>query len=214
MTEARFGALARGIGSSHTCPMTRNRTRSSYDSYAAPRAATRVCDHPDCVAAGEYRAPKSRSSLNEYWWFCLDHVREYNRAWDYYAGMSTDQIEAEVRRDTTWQRPSWPLGKWATQERFIRDRVVNGFSFEFGQDTGKTKNEEKAHRRHHARTDEEKALAVLELTPPVDFTRIKARYRELAKKHHPDANGGDKAAEERLKEINQAYNTLKACYAA
>ncbi|CAO3423831.1 DnaJ domain-containing protein [Azospirillum doebereinerae] len=193
--------------------MSKHRARSAYATHAAPRGATRVCDHPECVAAGEHRAPKSRGTLNEYWWFCLDHVREYNRAWDYYAGMSSDQIEAEVRRDTTWQRPSWPMGKWSAQEKYLRDRVLHGFSFEFGHDPGKSRDEEKAHRRHHARTAEEEALALLELAPPVDFPAIKTRYRELAKRYHPDANGGDRAAEEKLKEINLAYNTLKACYA-
>lgn len=195
--------------------MSKSRARNSFDSHAASRVGTRVCDHPDCVASGEHRAPKSRNTLNDYWWFCLEHAREYNRSWDYYAGMSVDQIEAEVRRDTTWQRPSWPLGKWGAQEKFLRDRVLHGFSFEFGQETGKSEEEAKAaQRRQAARTAEEEALAVLNLAPPVDFTQIKARYRELAKQHHPDANGGDKAAEEKLKEINLAYNTLKACYAA
>ncbi len=196
--------------------MTKSRARNSYDSHpAASRAGARVCDHPDCVAAGEHRAPKSRSSLNEYWWFCLEHARDYNRAWDYYAGMSVDEIEAEVRRDTTWQRPSWPMGKWGAQEKFLRDRVLHGFSFEFGRDADSAEAEAKAAQRRQAvRTAEEEALAVLNLTPPVDFVQIKARYRELAKQHHPDANGGDKAAEEKLKEINLAYNTLKACYAA
>lgn len=194
--------------------MSKHRARSAYDTHAAPRGATRVCDHPECVEAAEHRAPKSRSSLNEYWWFCLEHVREYNRAWDYYAGMSTDQIEAEVRRDTTWQRPSWPMGKWGAQEKYLRDRVLHGFSFEFGPGPSRSEAEEKAaQRRQAARTAEEEALAVLNLVPPVDFPQIKARYRELAKRHHPDANGGDKAAEEKLKEINLAYNALKACYA-
>ena len=62
------------------------------------------------------------------------------------------------------------------------------------------------------RTPEEEALSVLDLAPPVDFSQIKARYRELAKIHHPDINGGDKVAEETLKRINQAYTTLKASY--
>ncbi|PWC43601.1 J domain-containing protein [Azospirillum sp. TSO22-1] len=194
--------------------MQRNRARldSRYD--FAPRPATRACDHPGCAGGGEYRAPKARDRLNEYFWFCLDHVREYNKAWDYYAGMNADQIESEVRRDTTWQRPTWPLGFWAVQEKFLRDRVVRGFGFEFGREPGQGKAEEQAQRRQAARTPEEEALAVLDLAPPVDFARIKARYRELAKLHHPDANGGDRAAEERLKDINQAYNTLKACYGA
>lgn len=176
-----------------------------------PRAHIRCCDHPGCEQAGEYRAPKSRSRLNDYYWFCLDHVRDYNKAWDYYAGMSTAEIEREMRQDTTWQRPSWPLGKWATQDRFIRDRVVKGFGFEFGRESsaGHDRGQEA---RHTAPTPEMEALAVLNLTPPVDFPRIKARYRELAKQHHPDTNGGTREAEEKLKEINHAYNTLKACY--
>ena len=205
-------ALARDRAGPHTHPMQRNRARlsSSYD--FAPRPAMRACDHPGCAGEGEYRAPTGRDRLNEYFWFCLDHVREYNKAWDYYAGMSADQIESEVRSATTWQRPTWPLGFWSVQEKFLRDRVVKGFGFEFGHDAGKGKAEEQAQRRHAARTPEEEALAVLDLTQPVDFPRIKARYRELVKTHHPDANGGDRQAEERLKEINQAYNTLKACY--
>jgi len=207
-------ALASAPGGAHTQPMQRNRARldSRYD--FAPRPATRACDHPGCAADGEYRAPKARDRLNEYFWFCLNHVREYNKAWDYYAGMNADQIESEVRRDTTWQRPTWPLGFWSVQEKFLRDRVTKGFGFEFGREPGQGKAEEQAQRRQTARTPEEEALAVLDLTPPVDFARIKARYRELAKLHHPDANGGDRAAEERLKDINQAYNTLKACYGA
>lgn len=193
--------------------MHRNRARSSARLYEEPRRpALRMCEHPGCTAEGEHRAPKGRDKLNEYFWFCLDHVRQYNASWDYYAGMSAEQIEAETRRDTTWQRPSWPLGYWQTQEKFLRDRAVHGFGFEFGQNAGAGRAEEQAQRRQAARTPEEEALAVLELAPPVDFPRIKARYRELVKIHHPDANGGDRDAEEKLKQINQAYNTLKGCY--
>jgi hypothetical protein len=192
--------------------MNKQRSRYAFSSFDQPRRAIRACDSPGCTKEGEHRAPKSRSSLNEYWWFCLDHVREYNRTWDYYAGMSVDQIEDEIRRDTTWQRPSWPLGYWAVQEKFLRDRAAKGFGFDFGRQARPDEAEEQKQRRQAARSAEEEALVVLSLTPPVDFPRIKARYRELAKIHHPDTNGGDKDAEEKLKQINQAYNTLKACY--
>ena len=70
----------------------------------------RFCDCPGCPEAGRYRAPRARDRLDEYYWFCLDHVREYNSAWDYFEGMGEDEIEAIRRRDTVWQRPSWPLG--------------------------------------------------------------------------------------------------------
>ncbi len=77
----------------------------------APAPPVRLCDHPGCEAGGEFRAPRSRLELNHYYWFCLDHVRSYNAAWNYYAGMSETEIEAEIRRDTVWQRPSWKLGQ-------------------------------------------------------------------------------------------------------
>src|SRR6202030_134192 len=60
----------------------------------------------------------------------------------------------------------------------------------------------------------EQALAVFEIEPPFTLVRLKARYKALVKLHHPDAHGGDKAAEEKLKIINQAYATLKASYFA
>lgn len=192
--------------------MQKHRAPALDSGFDRPPPATRACDVPGCPCEGLHRAPKSRDRLNEYFWFCLDHVREYNRNWDYYSGMNPEQIEAELRRDTTWQRPTWPLGYWNVQEKFLRDRVVHGFGFAFGRDGAKSEGEEKTERRSAARTAEEEALLLLDLAQPVDFARIKARYRELVKLHHPDANGGDKAAEERLKDINQAYNTLKACY--
>ena len=39
---------------------------------------------------------------------------------------------------------------------------------------------------------------------------MKTRYKELAKRHHPDANGGDRDAEERLKTINLAYAAVRS----
>ena len=90
--------------------------------------ALQRCEHAGCQAEGLYRAPKSRERMNDYYWFCLDHVRDYNRAWDYYAGMTPVEIEAIVRRDTVWERPTWPLGRWPHSHRifgaeFIPDDV-------------------------------------------------------------------------------------------
>src|SRR3954449_1911719 len=78
---------------------------------AEPVLPVRPCDHPGCEAGGDFRAPRSRLELDRYYWFCLEHVRAYNVAWNYYAGMSQSEIEAEIRRDTVWQRPSWKLGE-------------------------------------------------------------------------------------------------------
>src|SRR5260370_40118293 len=70
----------------------------------------RVCEQPGCRLWGEYRAPRARDRLNEHRWFCLEHIREYNKKWDYFAGLDADEIEAHIRADTTWRRPVWPLG--------------------------------------------------------------------------------------------------------
>lgn len=169
---------------------------------AAPaQPAQRRCDHPGCAEAGEFRAPKARDRLNEYFWFCLGHVREYNSAWNYYQGMGPEEIEAEVRKDTTWQRPTWPLGLQGNKRRFSFT-VHDPFEvFEEEGDEGRAK--------PAAPTPEMEAMKVLDLTPPLTAEALKARYKELVKRHHPDANNGDKEAEERFKRINHAYNTLK-----
>ena len=170
-----------------------------------PAAPGQPCDMPGCGALGEYRAPKSRRNLKQYWWFCLEHVRAYNAAWDYYKGMSQAEIEAELRRDTAWQRPTWPLGRlgaaaWETEH--LRDplHLLAAGRFRNG-----------AERRPDTAPPElREPLAALGLSWPLTLPTLKARYKELAKRHHPDANGGDRAAEERLKTINLAYATLRS----
>ncbi|BBK45102.1 molecular chaperone DnaJ [Allostella vacuolata] len=168
----------------------------------------RSCEWPGCTGEGDFRAPQSREQLNQYRWFCLEHVRQYNRSWDYYRGMSQDQIEADLRRDTVWQRPTWPLGGPAGRGR--RWQVHDGFGI-FEEEPQRKAGET---RRPPVEAAHVRALAVFELEPPVTFERLRSRYLTLVKLHHPDANGGDKAAEERLKSINEAYATLKNGYFA
>lgn len=167
----------------------------------------RACDCSGCSKAGEHRAPRSREHLDQYFWFCLDHVREYNRQWDYFSGMSASQIEAHIRAATVWDRPSWPLGEWNVREKNLRYQVLR----EFFSD-GKTGPDSPS--SPHLSTPEREALTTLELIPPVTFTAIKSQYRLLVKRHHPDANGGSHDAEEKIKYINQAFTLLKQAYGA
>lgn len=179
---------------------------------AVPSA--RPCDHPGCEAGGDFRAPKSRLELDHYYWFCLDHVRAYNVAWNYYAGMSQSEIETEIRRDTVWQRPSWRLG----ERHGPGPRISDPFRFYAGNEHGSDRRASNGRDRHpgdaqaRAVSAREQALAVFDIEPPFTAVRLKARYKILVKQHHPDAHGGDKQAEEKLKIINQAYATLKASY--
>ncbi len=145
-----------------------------------------------------YRAPKSRSALRDYYWFCLDHVRVYNSTWNYYSGMNEEDVERERRGDTVWHRPTWPFGGGYRRER-IRD-PFGLFDEEPDAPTGAAP---------AAATPEAQAMATLDLTPPLSIAGLKKRYKELVKRHHPDANGGDKTAEETLKSINHAYDLLR-----
>jgi len=187
-----------------------------------PRPLQRACDVPGCQELGEFRAPKGRDKLDQHYWFCLEHVRQYNAAWDYYAGMSIDEIEAHRRADQTWRRPSWPLGG-QKQGHTIRFDLFDGMGIlddieiagaHRANGAGKGNGRDSAAGRAAKAVAEaaRRALAVLDLDPPVDFATIKARYKELVKRHHPDANGGDKSAEERLKIINEAFTVLKGFY--
>lgn len=177
-------------------------------------APPRLCDHPGCIAGGDFRAPRSRLDLHKYYWFCLEHVRAYNSAWNYYAGMSDGEIEAEIRHDTVWQRPSWRLG--ARHGPGYADRIRDYFGvFSDGRSSARDrgrKGDRGAESVQRALSAREQALAVFEMEPPFTLVRLKARYKALVKLHHPDAHGGDRAAEEKLKIINQAYATLKASY--
>ena len=164
----------------------------------------RRCDQDGCHEAGTHRAPRSRDNLRDYYWFCLEHVREYNAAWNYYAGMSEDQVERERRRDTIWHRPTWPLR--GQGERRVEDPFETGAGASAAQSTVSP---EQAAAMAWSAADRA-ALAVLGLRPPVTVPAVKKRYKELAKRHHPDANGGDKAAEETFKAINLAYARLSA----
>lgn len=171
-----------------------------------PAAPGRPCDMPGCGEPGQYRAPKSRQNLRDYHWFCLPHVREYNAHWDFYKGMSPSQIEAELRRDTAWQRPSWPLGRLGSSgwDEILQDplHVLSAARVR--------RAEAKRHEHTEAPAELREHLRALGLSWPVTLDAVKVRYKELAKVTHPDANGGDRAAEERFKTINLAYATLRS----
>jgi len=183
----------------------RSKTRSPVDSlYGMDRPVRmRHCDCAGCIAPGDYRAPRDKS-LSDYYHFCLDHVREYNSQWNYFSGMSDGDVERYNRNATVWERPSWPLGQWRIREQNLRDEVMREFFADDAPPFSSAPPVPKAERD---------ALTELELKPPVkNFHTIKAQYRSLVKRHHPDANGGSREAEEKFKTINQAFSMLKQIY--
>ncbi len=166
----------------------------------------KTCAHPNCDLAGEYRAPRSRDALNQYYWFCLEHVREYNSAWNYYADMDDATVDSEIRKDVVWRRPTWPLGTRSTN---YGDRISDPLSlFSQGLIDGPEKRGAEAQLKSFSPAERE-AVSVMGLVAPVTKADVKLRYKILAKMLHPDANGGDKRAEDQLKLVNYAYTTLR-----
>jgi DnaJ-domain-containing protein 1 len=179
----------------------------------AERAGRRRCDHAGCPGEGVHRAPKSRRQLKDYYYFCYEHAQAYNKAWNFHEGMSASEIEAHIRAAVIGERPLWPLGLRGN-EIFGRRRprpaeLGDGFGF-FEQRRGERAGSEGARSRAVPATLEDQALATLGLTGPAEIATIKQHYKRLVKRYHPDATGGgDRAAEEQLKQINEAYAILK-----
>ena len=159
----------------------------------------RQCAAENCECQGLYPAPKSREALREYIWLCLDHVRAYNKSWNYYDGLQGAALEAEIRRATTWERPSWKFATGQPSENQFED-PLGLFDFDHRSDKNSAKK---------LSLPERKAWQTLNLAPVADFDIVKKQYKRLVKENHPDKNGGDAKAEERLKDINLAYSLIR-----
>jgi len=168
----------------------------------------RACEHPGCRLAGSTRAPKSRDLLGEHYWFCQAHAGEYNRSWNFFAGMSEDEVRARITDDlTSGGRPTWPF-KASPKSR--EASAARGFFRDpFNLFAGSAQARERAARDRSLGRLEMQALADLDLEPGVERGAIRARYAELVKRCHPDANGGDRSAEHKLQRVIRAYKTLR-----
>jgi hypothetical protein len=149
----------------------------------------------------------------------LDHVREYNHSYNFFAGMSTDDIARYQREAVIGHRPTWKMGmnggKPSMRSHSARfgpdlngaDDPLGLFRHLGGKADGEPLRRRESRVIHNA---ERKALDTLGLEPEATTHDIKVRFKMLVKQHHPDANGGDRSSEERLREIIQAYNYLKS----
>jgi len=166
------------------------------------------CAHPNCSKLGKYPAPRSRDEVQVYQFLCLEHIREYNANWNYHAGMDEPAIEAEIRCDTVWRRPTWPLGK---QGPALNVNVKDPLKILGDTNYAEVTKQPVGTQTQKFTPAERDAVNVLGLVAPITITDVKQRYKILVKMLHPDANGGDKKAEDRLKSVNSAYKTLRDC---
>lgn len=183
-----------------------------FENKTSVKEEAKTCEMPGCRCLGSHKAPKSRT-LDEYYWFCLDHVREYNNAWDFFSGMSQQEVEDQLRQSFYGDRPTWSYAQKAKVEDILHRKIWQAYGdAEDESSSDQRQKKYSGHRASQPMTPEMEALAIMGLSAPVTLEEIKARYKSLAKKYHPDLNNRDSESEELLKRINMAYTILKLAY--
>ncbi|MCB9994732.1 MAG: J domain-containing protein [Hyphomicrobiaceae bacterium] len=180
-----------------------------------------ICEWEGCEKPAEHRAPKGRGAEGQFFHFCTEHVREYNRTFNYFAEMNDSEIGDELKRNAqTGGRPTWQQSTNGSARTRSAPRTARSRKFDDTRFNDPLNLFARASRTHRHKPMTERELRMVEVDrrafESLGFENratpeeIRKRYKELVKKHHPDANGGDKASEERLRSIITAYNHLKS----
>jgi len=196
-----------------------DRLRVKPDENRLLRDACPECEAPGCKEPGLYPAPKGRGFEGQYHRFCLDHVREYNKSYNYFSGLPDEEVVKHQKDDTIGHRPTWFIGvnSWSRSRGTRSGGRRNGYAHRFTTHDpfglfpdrdAKAKAEPEAETRPLRRA-ERKCLRQLNLEDTATKADIKARFKELVKRLHPDQNQGDRTSEDKLREVIQAYNYLK-----
>lgn len=181
----------------------------------------RGCDAPGCSEAGEFRAPGRRASgfdgPGDWRWFCLDHVRAFNAGYDFFEGMSADEI-----LDAQSPAYGWGAGSSKGRNAFSATAGVDGvprwadfddpldaISARAGGIRSRARREAEMAMDGRFSREEAQALEEMGLGLDADRTRLRRRYSELVRRYHPDRNGGDRKFEARLGRVVEAYQLLR-----
>ncbi len=196
------------------------RISTKRETEAAKKAARErqpPCQWKGCDKPGPHKAPKGRGREGQYFQFCVEHVRQYNLSYNYFDGMNDSEVADYHKDSLTGHRPTWKMGAGSDSSREGLERP-DGRSSRPPDDPHeflawreqKSRERDAAYGRRHVRPLEKKALDALGLPETAVKADIKSRFKELVKLHHPDANGGDTRSADKLRDIIQAYNQLKA----
>jgi len=199
------------------------RAKPSKRKKQAPKVEA-TCDWPDCTKPAPHLAPKGRGREGEYFHFCVGHVREYNKNYNFFKGMNDDEAAKFQEGAATGHRPTWKVStnkrigdtdshEWGLAGRRRPNNLTGDFTAEDPLDLLKGKEgDEKPGARQPSRRKlppmAKRSLAELDLGENATGDEIKTRFKELAKRHHPDSSHG-KGSEEKLKNVIKAYNYLK-----
>lgn len=175
--------------------------------------AAKQCAWEGCERPGTHRAPMGRNREGEYLYFCIDHVRDYNKNFNYFSGLNDDQIAKYQKENATGHRPTWRMGTRKPGEKVDEStlRATPGWHAKvrtrYTPDGRRVPSGQGGPRK--LKRLEEKALRDLGLPASASKDEITRQYKLLVKQNHPDANGGDRSSEQRLQQIIVAYKHLK-----
>ncbi len=176
----------------------------------ASETSTRVCDNPGCEESGKYRAPKSPDILDDYYWFCKEHAREYNLKWNFFDGSTEKEYLEQVDKDRVWERETKPFGKKSEEQRAWARLGVDDPHQVLGQNATQNPGKSVTGSTRKLPPTERRAIDILEAKDHWTKTEIRKAYKSLIKVLHPDMNGGDRSQEEQLAEVVWAWDQIKS----
>lgn len=171
--------------------------------------STRVCEHPGCEEQGQYRAPRSPDHLDEYLWFCKDHVREYNLKWNFFNGATEEEMDEQAAKDRVWERDTKSFKQSAEQRAWARLGVDDPHQVLGGNATQNPGKSDPGAATRRLPPKERRAIEILDARDHWSKAEIRKAYKALIKVLHPDMNGGDRSQEEQLQEVVWAWDQIK-----
>ena len=181
-------------------------TRTRRGMSGASETSTRVCEHEGCELPRKFRAPRAPDVLDEFKWFCQEHVREYNLKWNFFSNTTEAEINAQMSKDKVWERETRSFTDpearaWARLGIEDPHQVL-------GENATKNPGKAKSGTRRLPPT-ERRAVEILDVTDISTKADIRKAYKALIKVLHPDMNGGDRSQEEQLQEVVWAWDQIK-----
>ena len=167
----------------------------------------RICDWNNCLELGEYKAPVEKDNSKNYRLLCLDHIKEFNKNWNYFSGMSDEEVVNFLKSDMTWHKPTQGFSSSDNFFKILWNNALND-----GLNDLKFKKHFKNTKEFSFNNNDIKAFSILEIAVGLKWDKIQEKFKKLVKKFHPDINAGDKKFEEKLKIITLAYTQLKNTY--
>ena len=163
-----------------------------------------ICEWGNCMKVGNYKAPMEKDNSKNYRWLCVEHIKLFNKSWDYFDGMNQDEIENFLKSDMTWHRPTQKFGSSDNFFNILWNNALND-KFNF------FKHEKNIHSLNEKKLSEKDidAFKIMELELNASWPIIQKKFKTLVKKFHPDKNSGNKQFEDKLKRITLAYSHLK-----